>query len=63
MDTANPGQVEFLKGPSSLMSGPRVDRQIPGTASQVAPGRGQHGAGDFLFHQEKAHLALTRRFH
>jgi hypothetical protein len=29
----------------------------------VAPGRGQHGAGHFLFHQQKTHLALARRFH
>ena len=35
----------------------------PRTAGEIAPGRGQHGAGDFLFHQEKTHLPLTRRFH
>ena len=34
-----------------------------GAAGEVAPGRGQHGAGHFLFHQEKPHLALTCGFH
>ena len=32
-------------------------------AGDVAPGRSQHGAGHFLFHQQKTHLALARRFH
>jgi hypothetical protein len=43
--------------------GPRVDRQMPGLPVRSPPGRGQHGGGDFLFHQQKTHLALPRRFH
>ena len=34
-----------------------------GAAGEIAPGCGEHGAGDFLFHQQKTHLALARRFH
>ena len=34
-----------------------------GTAGEIAPGRGQHRAGDFLLHQQKPHLALPRGFH
>ncbi len=34
-----------------------------GAAGEVAPRRSQHGAGDFLLHQQKTHLALPCRFH
>jgi hypothetical protein len=39
-------------------------RQVDSAAAgEVAPGRRQHGAGDFLLHQQKPHLALPCRFH
>lgn len=34
-----------------------------GTAGDVAPGRGQHGAGHLLLHEQEAHLALAGRLH
>ena len=44
-------------------TGPARGEAYSGAAGEVAPGRGQHRAGDFLLHQEKPHLSLACRFH
>ena len=44
-------------------AGPARRQANARAAGDVAPGRGQHGAGHLLFHQQKPHLTLARRFH
>ena len=44
-------------------AGPACRQADAGAAGDVAPGRGQHGAGDLLLHQQEPHLALARRLH
>ena len=49
--------------PEAIKLGNRILLLSPHPGQVKAEGRGQHGGGDFLFHQQKTHLALPRRFH